>query len=66
MRLPTVFLHIYSSIKIYLIIFSIISLYANQNYFKLKIAKKIFNLKYKNKFKDMFSLYSLKKKVNEE
>ena len=41
------------------------SLKANKNYYRLRIAKKTFNLKFKNKFKDMISLYSLNKKLNE-
>jgi len=33
---------------------------ANKNYYKLKIAEKIFNFNIIHRFKDIFTLYSLK------
>ena len=54
---------IYSNVKLVLILFTVISAFANDNYYRLKIAKRIYNFKFKDKFMDMFSLYSLKEKV---
>ena len=67
--MPSVAVNIYSSISFFLIIFSIIAKKANNNYLKLKIAKKIFGFKNndskKDKFKHFLSLYNLKNKVND-
>ena len=37
---------------------------ANENYFKLEVAKKIFNINFDYSIKDLFYLYSIKIKLN--
>ena len=44
--------------------FTIIASYANRNYIKAKIAKKLFNVKFKFDFKDILNFYDLKLRFN--
>lgn len=64
MRVSSMLLIIYSKIKLFMLAFTIIASYANRNYIKAKIAKKLFNVKFKFDFKDILNLYDLKLRFN--
>ena len=58
------FVEVYSTISIFLILFNYISIIANNNYYILKLAEKTFDLKIQLNFKDIFNLYSFKEKIS--
>jgi len=58
------FVEVYSTISIFLIVFNYISIIANNNYYILKLAEKTFDLKIQLNFKDIFNLYSFKEKIS--
>ena len=52
-------------LKVFNIVFAIICAYANQNLFRLIVAKKIFKSDFKLNFIDHLSLYSINRKLND-
>lgn len=55
------FLNIYGKVKIFIILCAVYSYFANINYYKLKIAKKLFNLKFKIDLIHLNNPYNLSK-----
>ena len=53
-------------LKVFNILFALICAYANQNLFRLIVAKKIFKSDFKFNLIDHLSLYNLNRKLNDK
>ena len=53
-------------LKVFNILFALICAYANQNLFRLIVAKKIFKSDFKFNSIDYLSLYNLNRKLNDK
>lgn len=63
---PQLLIEVYGKIKAILLLFTVICTMANRNYYKLEVARTIFNLKYNFGLFDYLSLYQIDKKLTKK